>query len=765
MKKLLDAVLGSKTGAGEQSWIYPILVRKLFAVRAANVGMSAVGAAAVALTASAQAGDPALALLSLSAAGGVAGAAVFLHRMKPTRDTAPDDARRLERQLAISVALPHLLIGLATARAIISAEDALVHLLMFSVAMAAMISTLRNYPRPRIVSMQLTLLLSPIVLAMIVRGEAAYWLLAAGSCLIATTTTAISRSLYASLETELLADDTLRTQHLRFEAALDNMAQGLAMFGAGGELVVFNSRYLAMYGLSGDIVKPGMPLSALLEHSIAMGNHGDTSAEELAEFLGRRFQAGSAEVFYNPLGNGRTIAVAYEPMAGGGWVTTHEDITERQAAEAKIAYLARHDSLTGLPNRVVFRDELDETVSSDREDAAVMCLDLDRFKAVNDTLGHPVGDQLLKEAAARLRSVIRETDVVARLGGDEFAIIQKGAPQPTSATLLADRVIEVLCQPYEIDGHQISVGCSIGISVASVDGREPDQLMRSADLALYRAKSDGRGQHRFFAADMDERMQARRKLELDLRRALIAGEFELAYQPLVTVETGAVAGFEALLRWRHPERGIVLPGEFIPLAEEIGLIIPLGDWILREACGTAASWPNNVRVAVNLSPVQFRSGNLFTSVVMALSAAGLQPHRLELEITEGVLLADTEGTMEVLHKLRDLGVRIAMDDFGTGYSSLSYLRSFPFDKIKIDRSFISDIQSDPEALAIVKAVTNLGRSLGMSTTAEGIETEEQLAQLRADGCSEVQGYLLGRPMSANAASGVLLSQTSAADAA
>jgi diguanylate cyclase (GGDEF)-like protein len=380
------------------------------------------------------------------------------------------------------------------------------------------------------------------------------------------------------------------------------------------------------------------------------------------------------------------------------------------------------------------------------EPVALLCLDLDRFKAVNDTLGHHVGDALLKEVAARLRSSLRESDTVARCGGDEFAIVQVGSGQPGGATQLADRIIEIVSAPFEIDGHRVGVGTSIGISVAPNDGCDPDQVLRNADLALYRAKTEGRGQHRFFAPDMDEQVRRRRNLELDLRNALANGEFQLAYQPLVTAASGAVTGFEALLRWHHPARGLVMPSDFIPVAEEIGVIASIGEWVLHEACAAAAEWPDDIRIAVNLSPAQFRGGDLVRTVAAALSASGLAAVRLELEITEGVLLADAKSTLAILHELRDLGVRIAMDDFGTGYSSFSYLRTFPFDKIKIDQSFVRDIGSDNESIAIVRAVTSLGRSLGISTTAEGIETAEQMAHLRAEGCTELQGYLLGRPM-------------------
>ena len=380
-------------------------------------------------------------------------------------------------------------------------------------------------------------------------------------------------------------------------------------------------------------------------------------------------------------------------MADGGWVATHEDITERRRAEKQIAHMARHDALTDLPNRVLLRERLAEALAGVRRGSklAVLYLDLDHFKGVNDTLGHPIGDELLKMVAGRLRHCVRDTDTVARVGGDEFAIIQTGIERPLDTAILARRIGEAVRAPYDLAGHAVVVDTSIGIAIAPNDGTEPDELLKNADMALYRAKADGRGTYRFFEPEMDSRMKARRALELALRNALATGEFELHYQPLVNLDDRRITGCEALLRWNHPERGMISPAEFIPVAEEIGLIVPLGEWVLRKACADAARWPDDIKVAVNLSPIQVTNQNLVPVVVSALAAAGLPASRLELEITESVLMQNTEATLATLHRLRELGVRISMDDFGTGYSSLSYLRSFPFDKIKIDRSFISGL--------------------------------------------------------------------------
>jgi diguanylate cyclase (GGDEF)-like protein len=395
----------------------------------------------------------------------------------------------------------------------------------------------------------------------------------------------------------------------------------------------------------------------------------------------------------------------------------------------------------------------------------VLCLDLDRFKPVNDAYGHPVGDRLLYAVAERLRSCVRDSDLVGRLGGDEFIILQKSRNQPQDAAILASRICEVMATPFDLGDHEVVVGASIGISIAPTDGAEPETLFKNADLALCRAKHDGRGRYRFFEPEMDARAQQRRELELELRKAQQLSQFELYFQPLLNLKLDEISGFEALLRWNHPERGIVTPTEFIPLVEEIGMIVPLGEWVIRTACEHAAAWPENTRVAVNLSPLQFRSDNLVDTVANSLAGSGLAANRLELEITESVLLQDDPSTLQKLHRLHDLGVRIAMDDFGTGYSSLSYLRSFPFDKIKIDRSFVQDLSEIEGESAIVSAVASMCQSLGISTTAEGVETEEQYKLVKAAGYNEIQGYLISQPQTAGDVARYFASLAGTADVA
>jgi diguanylate cyclase (GGDEF)-like protein/PAS domain S-box-containing protein len=538
----------------------------------------------------------------------------------------------------------------------------------------------------------------------------------------------------------------LRRLHQRFDAALANLPQGLCVFDADRRLLVANSRYAEVYGLAPEQVAPGTSLETILWHREQAGSVPDRAAEYVHNMLEAGFRP-RPEQIVTPLRNGRTIAVSMQPLPEGGWVATHEDVTARYEAEARIAFMANHDALTELPNRVLFRERMTQALSrvGRGEKAAALCLDLDQFKGVNDTLGHPAGDRLLRAVAQRLVGCMRASDTVARLGGDEFAILQVGAEQPDGASGLARRIIEVLGEPYDIDGQQVVVGTSIGVALAPADTMDPDELLKSADVALYRAKADGRGRFRFFERDMDARIQARRVLEVDLRKALSGGEFELFFQPFMNLERNEVSGFEALLRWNRPDRGIVLPEDFVAVAEEIGLIVPLGEWVLQQACTAAVTWPNQLSVAVNLSPAQFKSKALLGAVVNALASSGLPPSRLEVEITESVLLQDDEANVATLHQLRALGVRISLDDFGTGYSSLRYLRRFPFDKIKIDRSFVRELTSRGDCAAIVRAVASLGTALGMVTTAEGVETTEQLEQLRAEGCVEAQGYLFSRP--------------------
>jgi diguanylate cyclase (GGDEF)-like protein len=541
------------------------------------------------------------------------------------------------------------------------------------------------------------------------------------------------------------AVEELSEQYRRFDAALNNMSQGLCMLDSSLRVIVCNRRYIEMYGLSPDIVKPGVSMREIMEHSCDLGIHPNTTAAKLYADYVERLREGE-HTLHRHLSDGRIIKLNHKRMEHGGWVVTYEDVTERHKAQARVAHMARHDSLTDLPNRTLFREKMGEglnQVAIAGGAMAVLCFDLDNFKTVNDRLGHAAGDRLLRWVAARLKENVGEHDTVARLGGDEFAVLQRG-PQPQSAERLARRLVEIIGHPPPLESQSIHVGVSVGIAIAPDHGLDADELMKCADLALYQAKAKGRGAYQLFEPEMEEEARSRHALEYDLRGALEANEFHLVFQPQVRLDTTELTGFEALLRWKHPSRGLVSPAEFIPIAEENGLIVPIGEWVLRTACATAASWPD-VTVAVNLSPVQFRSRGLVTMVTSALAEAGLPPRRLELEVTETALLDDSEATIEILHQLRALGVRVSLDDFGVGYSSLSYLRKFPFDRIKIDRSFVGTLGESPESVAIVRTIASLGSVLGVETTAEGVETIEQLDFVRECGCTAVQGYYFGRP--------------------
>jgi diguanylate cyclase (GGDEF)-like protein len=548
---------------------------------------------------------------------------------------------------------------------------------------------------------------------------------------------------------------------------LASMDQGLVMVDAGGTVAVCNRRAIELLELSADVmeVRPHfdtVPPLRLLTDGFARSGPRDVDTEADADTnAGATCIADSPDPphsYERELPNGRTVEVHSGKLAGGGgWMATFEDITARRHAEQQVVFMARHDALTLLPNRTTFRERVETAVvhASRATAAAVLFLDLDHFKSVNDTLGHPVGDGLLCQVAERLSSCVRQMDTVARFGGDEFGVVQVGPDRVEDVAMLAQRIIDVLSEPYEVDGHRVIIGVSLGIAMACADGSDPDTLLKNADIALYRAKAEGRGVYRFFAPEMDARLQQRRKLELELHAALLNDEFELYYQPQLDLATNRICGFEALMRWNHPTRGLVNPYEFIWLTEEMGLIVPLGEWALRQACREAMLWPFDVRVAVNLSPVQFNRHDLVRRVTEALTGSGLPAQRLDLEITESVLLMHNVDNIGTLRELRALGVRISMDDFGTGYSSLSYLRSFPFDKIKIDQSFIRDLPHDKDAAAIVRAITALGASLGMVTVAEGVERPDQLARLREEGCAEVQGYLFSTPQPASEIPGLL----------
>jgi diguanylate cyclase (GGDEF)-like protein len=548
------------------------------------------------------------------------------------------------------------------------------------------------------------------------------------------------------------SESSLLQTSQQLDTALNNMAHGISMFDKHQRLVVVNKRYAAMYNLSLDQLKPGTLADDILEARVESG--ASPASRSFAADRLKEMMLGKDYSTVDYLRDGRVIAINHQRMDNGGWVAVHQDITAQKRVEAELAHMARYDALTGLANRALFLEKVNEALArmaSHGEPFTILMLDLDRFKAVNDSLGHAIGDSLLKAVGERLRRIVRDLDVVARLGGDEFAIIQiAGINQRDQAMALANRILAAITEPYDIDGRKIVIGTSIGITLAPQDAdaaeADADILVRRADLALYKSKSEGRDRYRFFQGAMEAEARDRRELEEDMRRALPREEFELHYQTVIDVGQRECCGAEALVRWRHPKRGLLAPDQFISLAEESGLIMPLGGWILRRACSDAAKWPAHLKIAVNLSPVQLKQGNLLDVIKSALKESGLAPGRLELEITETVLVEKSEENLALLHEIKNLGISIVLDDFGTGYSSMRYLQMFPFDRIKIDKTFIQSMTTHSDSAAIVCAITGLGRGLDIETTAEGVETAEQLAFLRTAGCQLGQGYLFSRPV-------------------
>ena len=536
------------------------------------------------------------------------------------------------------------------------------------------------------------------------------------------------------------------------KAAMDHMRQALCRFDRDGRLVVANHRFASLFDLQEDEVRLGLSMQALLAPATARG----TLDAAMAAIICKTLQALTVNHLQAnttcELGSGFTLEILYQPMDDAGWLVTLEDISERQVAEAKIAHMAHHDSLTDLANRTLFRTKLQQALAelTPGRHVGLLYMDLDEFKTVNDTMGHPMGDRLLQAVTRRLLAQVRDTDIVARLGGDEFAVVLPRIQRPEDTTSLAGRLIEAINAPFQLDSAEITIGTSIGIALAPRDGSDPDELLQHADLALYKAKLNGRGIFHAFQPEMDAQIRAQHAMEADLRQALALGHLVLHYQPIVDLRDGIVSGFEALIRWYHPISGLIPPSEFIPLAEKIGLIGAIGEFVLREACETATSWPNEIRLSVNLSPVQLRSPRLLAVMKETLQNTGLAPQRLELEVTETAILHDTEENLTVLTALHDLGLSIALDDFGTGYSSLSYLSRFPFDRLKIDKSFVGELERRDDCLAIVRAISSLARQLDLKTTAEGVETEAQLAAVAAAGCIEGQGYLFSAAVTANA---------------
>jgi len=670
-------------------------------------------------------------------------------RLRPFLTTA-EEARRWELRYVVGAAAHVSLMGMWCLVAFAKTSDPFVQIFAFSMTIAYMIGISgRNFASSLLVTAQIVAAGIPMTLALMSVGGAYYTIFAFVLVPFFAAVKFISDRLRRVLLDAVVASRDVSLLAGRFDTALNNMPHGLCMFGPDRRAAVSNRRLAELLDLTCDIAGAKLSARDLIRACVEAGTLSSVDAERLV----LEFECGLAgeidrEVFVETERD-RTLALTFHPMADSGSVVLFEDITDRRIAEAKIHQLARYDSLTGLPNRALFRDQMDASVTNLRRRGpfAIHFIDLDEFKQVNDTLGHPCGDELLCAVADRLRNAVRTSDIVARFGGDEFVILQYPLGHPKEAAALAERLVGELAEPYQISGHEVVVGASIGISLAPRDGSNADLLLKNSDMALYRAKSDGRRAWRFFEQGMDVMAQARRALQLDLRSALASGAFKLHYQPLFNMQTKRISTCEALLRWPHPVRGMVSPAEFIPVAEEMGLIVDIGNFVLREACHECAKWPEDVRVAVNMSPIQFRRGNVAEFIREALAAAKLPASRLEIEITESVFLNDTELTRHWLDQLQAMGVRISLDDFGTGYSSLGYLHNYPLNKVKIDRSFLQGVDTSHRSLNLLRSVARLSADLGMSVAVEGIETEEQLDLVaRETNVEEVQGYLIGMPM-------------------
>jgi diguanylate cyclase (GGDEF)-like protein len=683
----------------------------------------------------------------------VAGAvrAFDLQRYQARKSTlTADEAAQWKQRYQIGAMIQAAAIGIWCATTLLSSDDAVAHMICLSVTTGiAAGGAGRAFGRQWVFQLQVTLVFGPTVIALALRGTPYYVAMSVVSAVFLVALMGISANLHRIFMRALVAREREAALAGQFDTALNNMPHGLCMFRADGRLAVMNHRFSEMMGLPEDIVKRGILAAEIVDACVLAGSISTASGNIILSEI-ENSQARDIITTDPDVARGRSLSWTFQPMVGGGAVVLLEDITERRTAEARITHLARYDELTALPNRVNFRDEIERllAVPHDGEQlSALLFVDLDQFKQVNDTLGHPCGDQLLCAVADRLRAMLRPEDFVARFGGDEFVVFQQNIKSNEEAAGLARRIVEQLSERYKIDNHLVEIGASVGIAMTS-PGVSADTLLKNADMALYRAKADGRGTFCFFRDEMAQTVEARRNLELDLRKALANGEFELFYQPLVNLKSGRIATCEALLRWNHPVRGTVSPVDIIPVAEDMGLIVDLGRWILRRACMECMKWPEGVSVAVNFSPQQFHQRDVLSEVRYALEVSGLPAHRLEIEITESSLLRNTQLTHEVLAQLRTIGVRISLDDFGTGYSSLSYLHNFPLQKVKIDRSFLEGIDTD-RPLTLLRGVARLSADLGMSVVVEGIETNEQLELISADGTvTEAQGYLFSRPVPA-----------------
>ena len=730
--------------------IYAALVDSLFQNPAPMLA-GAICAGAAALMTALKTGNPMLwpcALLIVVV--GVLRAMQMSRYEKRKTALKPAEAVRWERRYLVGGTIYAGTLGIWCLIVLLGSNDPVAHMLCTAVTVAYTAAGAgRTYGRPIISQMQVLLACGPMAIALALHGDIYYIGFALLNVLFFLGLRRITFSLQQIYVKSLVATERVASIASQFDTALNNMPNGLCMFAADGHLAVINNRFTQMMGVCSDLVSRQATVRDVVSACVSSGTLSKASAATIVSGT-ERSQAAEITTLNSSGDAERALSWKLQPMAGGGVVVLLEDITERRNSEARISHMARFDELTGLPNRVSFRDEIErqlKSLSADAPQSALLFVDLDQFKQVNDTLGHPCGDKLLCLVTERLRHMLRPQDFVARFGGDEFVVFQRDIHSKDDAAGLARRIVESLSERYEVDKHLIEIGASIGIAMTT-PGVSADILLKNADMALYRAKADGRGTFCFFREEMAQTVEARRVLELDLRKALANEEFELFYQPLVNLKSGRISTCEALLRWNHPVRGAVSPADIIPVVEDMGLIVDLGRWILRKACMECMKWPEAVNVAVNFSPQQFHQRDVMSEVRYALEVSGLPAHRLEIEITESSLLRNTQWTLDVLLQLREAGVRISLDDFGTGYSSLSYLHNFPLQKVKIDRSFLEGIGND-RPLTLLRGVARLSADLGMSVVVEGIETNEQLELVSADGTvTEAQGFLFSRPVPA-----------------
>jgi diguanylate cyclase (GGDEF)-like protein len=684
----------------------------------------------------------------------VAGAfrAFGLQRYQARKSTlTTDEAAQWKKRYEIGAMIQAAAIGIWCSTTLLITDDAVVHMICLSVTTGILAGGAgRAYGRQWVFQLQAALMFGPAVVALALRGTPYYLAMSVVSAAYVMALAQLSANLHRIFMRALLAREREAALAGQFDTALNNMPHGLCMFAADGCLAVMNHRFSEMMGLSDDLVHRGACAADIVFACVSAGSISAASGQMILSEI-EDSQARDIVTTDPDVARGRSLSWTFQPMSGGGAVVLLEDITERRNAEARISHLARYDELTALPNRLNFRDEIERLLALSHHAerlSALLFVDLDQFKQVNDTLGHPCGDELLCAVADRLRGMLRPEDFVARFGGDEFVVFQQDIASQEDAAGLARRIVDRLSERYQIGNHLVEIGASVGIAMTLPAGVSADTLLKNADMALYRAKADGRGTFCFFREEMAQTVEARRIMELDLRKALANEEFELFYQPLVNLESGRISTCEALLRWNHPVRGTVSPIDIIPVAEDMGLIVDLGRWILRKACMECMKWPDGVSVAVNFSPQQFHQRDVLSEVRYALEVSGLPADRLEIEITESSLLRNTQVTHDVLSQLSAIGVRISLDDFGTGYSSLSYLHNFPLQKVKIDRSFLEGIDND-RPLTLLRGVARLSADLGMSVVVEGIETNEQLELISADGTvTEAQGYLFSRPVPA-----------------